>query len=292
MPIVSGVANIEEERVSVMVISHNLAAINQSWQLNKNLKKTEDSSRKLSTGYRINQSADDAAGLTISEEMRHQIRGLDRASTNVQDGISMIQTADAALEETQQILKRMVELTTQAANDINSETDRNAIQNEINQLTDEIDRIAYDTNFNNQYMLAAGTPKANPGYFNIQTGSESGQSIRFEFINASKESLGIDRIDVSDYDSAGDAIEKVQNAVVQAGMWRDKFGAIQEQLEHATKAVDITGENTQRSESKIRDTEMNEELLRFTNNKILVNASMSLLAQYNQNPQMVLTLLK
>lgn len=275
-----------------MVISHNLAAMNQSHQLKCNTKKTADSSRKLSTGYRINQNADDAAGLSISENMRHQVRGLDRASANVQDGISMIQTADAALEETQQILDRMVELTTQAANDINSEADRDAIQQEIDQLTEEIDRVAYDTNFNDQYMLAAGSPKARSGYFNIQAGSIGGQSIRFEFVDASKENLGVDKIDVSSYDSAGAAIEKVQNAIAKAGQWRDEFGTVQEQLEHATRAVDNTGENTQRSESNIRDTDMNEELLNFTSNKILVNASMSLLAQYNRNPQTVVKLLK
>lgn len=275
-----------------MVISHNLAAMNQSHQLKCNTKKTADSSRKLSSGYRINQNADDAAGLSISETMRHQVRGLDRASANVQDGISMVQTADAALEETQQILDRMVELTTQAANDINAEADRDALQEEIDQLTDEIDRIAYDTNFNEQYMLAAGTPKAHPGYFNIQAGSVGGQNIRFEFVNASKESLGVDNIDVSSYESAGEALEKVQNAIAKASDWRDEFGTIQEQLEHATRGVDNTGESTQRAESNIRDTNMNEELVNFTTNKILVNASVSLLAQYNSRPHTVLMLLK
>jgi len=275
-----------------MVISHNLAAMNQSRQLKCNTKKTADSSRKLSSGYRINENADDAAGLSISETMRHQVRGLDRASTNVQDGISMIQTADAALEETQQILDRMVELTTQAANDINTEADREAIQEEIDQLTEEIDRIAYDTNFNDQYMLAAGSPKARPGYFNIQTGSLGGQNIRFEFVDASKENLGVDKIDVSSYTSAGESIEKVQNAIAIAGEWRDEFGTVQEQLEHATRGVDNTGENTQRAESNIRDTNMNEELIRFTTNKILVNASQSLLAQFNNRPQTIMALLK
>lgn len=264
----------------------------QNRQLKMNKAKTADSSRKLSSGYRINEDSDDAAGLCISETMRHQVRGLDRASANVQDGISMIQTADAALEETQQILDRMVELTTQAANDINTTADRDAIQEEIDQLTEEIDRIAYDTNFNEQYMLAAGTPKAHPGYFNIQAGSVGGQSIKFQFVDASKENLGVDKIDVSSYDSAGEAIEKIQNAIAKAGEWRDEFGTVQEQLEHATRGVDTTGENTQSAESKIRDTDMNSELVKFTTNKILVNASQSLLAQYNDRPKAVLVLLK
>lgn len=275
-----------------MVISHNLAAMNQSHQLKTNTKKTADSSRKLSSGYRLNEDADDAAGLTISEAMRHQVRGLNRASSNVQDGISMVQTADAALEETQQILDRMEELAIQAANDINTEADRDAIQEEIDQIKKEIDHIAYDTNFNQQYMLAEGTPKANPGYFKIQTGSLANQSITINFVNASKESLGVDTVDVTSYEKASESIAKIQNAIEIAGAWRDEFGSVQEQLEHATKAVDNTSENTQRAESSIRDTDMNEELVKFTTNKILVNASQSLLAQYNNRPQTVLALLK
>ncbi|MBO5522150.1 MAG: flagellin [Roseburia sp.] len=275
-----------------MVISHNLAAMNQSHQLRTNTKKTADSSRKLSSGYRINEDADDAAGLTISEAMRHQVRGLDRASSNVQDGISMVQTADAALEETQQILDRMEELAVQAANDINTEADRSAIQEEIDQIKKEIDHIAYDTNFNQQYMLAEGTPKARPGYFKIQTGSLANQSVTINFVNASKESLGVDTVDVSSYEKASESISKIQNAIELAGSWRNEFGSVQEQLEHATKAVDNTSENTQRAESGIRDTDMNEELVKFTTNKILVNAAQSLLAQYNRRPETVLTLLK
>lgn len=275
-----------------MVISHNLAAMNQSHQLRTNTKKTADSSRKLSSGYRINEDADDAAGLTISEAMRHQVRGLDRASSNVQDGISMVQTADAALEETQQILDRMEELAVQAANDINTEADRSAIQEEIDQIKKEIDHIAYDTNFNQQYMLAEGTPKARPGYFKIQTGSLANQSVTINFVNASKESLGVDTVDVSSYEKASESISKIQNAIELAGSWRNEFGSVQEQLEHATKAVDNTAENTQRAESGIRDTDMNEELVKFTTNKILVNAAQSLLAQYNRRPETVLTLLR
>ena len=154
-----------------MVVNHNMAAICESRQLRYNAKKMESSSKKLATGYRIVSAADDAVGLQISETMRHQVKGLNKASRNSQDGISMLQTADAALQETQDVLDRMVELTTQAANDINTDADRNAIQKELNQLNDEVDRIAYTTNFNQQYMLAEGTPKAAPGFFKIQTGA-------------------------------------------------------------------------------------------------------------------------
>jgi len=141
-----------------MVVAHNMAAIGQSRQLRYNVKKMEDSSKKLSSGYKIITANDDAVGLQITETMRHQIKGLNKASRNAQDGISMLQTADAALQETQDVLDRMVELTTQAANDTNTEADRDAIKDEIDQLNKEVDRIAYTTNFNQQYMLAAGTP--------------------------------------------------------------------------------------------------------------------------------------
>ena len=232
-----------------MVINHNMPSLNQHRIMKTNVKNTEDSSRKLSSGYRINEDADDAAGLCISETMRHQVRGLDRASSNVQDGISMIQTADAALEETQQILDRMVELATQAANDINTTADRTAIQDEVEQLKSEIDHIAYDTNFNQQYMLAEGTPKAKPGFFKIQAGSLADQSVTINFVNASKESLGVADVDMTSYEGASESIAKIQNAIEIAATWRDQFGATQEQLEHATKNLDNTTENTQRAET-------------------------------------------
>lgn len=275
-----------------MVINHNMPSLNHHRIMKTNVKNTEDSSRKLSSGYRINEDADDAAGLCISETMRHQVRGLDRASSNVQDGISMIQTADAALEETQQILDRMVELATRAANDINTTADRTAIQDEVEQLKSEIDHIAYDTNFNQQYMLAEGTPKAKPGFFKIQAGSLADQSVTINFVNASKESLGVADVDMTSYEGASESIAKIQNAIEIAATWRDQFGATQEQLEHATKNLDNTTENTQRAESNIRDTNMNEEMLSFTTNRILLNASQSLLAQFNTQPQAVLMLLK
>lgn len=275
-----------------LVVSHNMAAMYQHRQLKINHRKLEDSSKKLASGYKITTDKDDAAGLSISETMRHQIRGLDRASSNIQDGISMVQTADAALEETQGILDRMVELATQSANDVHTDADRNAIQDEVDQLKKEIDHIAYDTHFNQQYMLAEGTPKARPGYFKIQAGALAEQSITINFVNASKESLGIDKVDMTTHQGASEAITTVQNAIEKAALWRDQFGAIQEQLEHAARNTDMTSENTQHSESNIRDTDMSEEMLKYTTNQILVNASQSLLAQYNIRPEAILLLLK
>lgn len=275
-----------------MVISHNMASMYQHRQLKINHRKLEESSKKLASGYKIVEDKDDAAGLSISETMRHQIRGLDRASSNIQDGISMVQTADAALEETQDILSRMAELATQSANDVHTEADRTAIQDEVEQLKKEIDHIAYDTHFNQQYMLAEGTPLARPGYFKIQAGALAEQSITINFVNASKESLGVDKVDMTTHQGASEAIATVQNAIEKAALWRDEFGAVQEQLEHAVRNTDMTSENTQRSESNIRDTNMNQEMLSYTTNKILVNASQSLLAQYNVRPEAILLLLK
>lgn len=275
-----------------MVVNHNMATICESRQLRYNVKKMESSSRKLASGYRIVSAADDAVGLQISETMRHQVKGLNKASRNSQDGISMLQTADAALQETQDVLDRMVELTTQAANDINTDADRNAIQKELNQLNDEVDRIAYTTNFNQQYMLAEGTPKAAPGYFKIQTGALADQSVTIRFVNASKESLGVDKVDVSSHSNAAKSIEQVQNAIEKAALWRDDFGGQLEQLEHAVRNSDNTAENTQKSESNRRDTEMNMELVLHSTNRILVHASQSILAQYNEDATAAIELLK
>lgn len=269
-----------------------MALICESRQLRCNVKNMEKSSKKLATGYKLLGANDDAAGLQISETMRHQTRGLNKASRNSQDGISMLQTADAALQETQEVLDRMVELTTQAANDINTDEDRDAIQKEIDQLNQEVDRIAYTTNFNQQYILADGTPQARPGYYMIQAGSLNGQSVKIKFVNASKESLGIDKVDVSSHAKATESIATVQNAIEQAALWRDTFGGQQEQLEHAVRGTDNTSENTQRAESSKRDTNMNMELVLYSTNKILVNASQSILAQYNNDAKYVLEMLK
>lgn len=275
-----------------MVVAHNMAAIGQSRQLRYNVKKMEDSSKKLSSGYKILTANDDAVGLQISETMRHQIKGLNKASRNAQDGISMLQTADAALQETQDVLDRMTELTTQAANDTNTDADRDAIKDEIDQLNKEIDRIAYTTNFNQQYMLAAGTPQADPGYFKIQTGALADQSVTIRFVNAGKENLGVDKIDVSSHAKAAESIKIVQDAIEKAALWRDDFGGQLEQLEHAVRNTDNTSENTQSAESLRRDTNMNMELVLHSTNRILVNASQSILAQYNNDAKAVLEVLK
>ena len=275
-----------------MVVNHNMAAICESRQLRYNVKKMEKSSKKLATGYKLNTANDDAAGLQISETMRHHVTGLKKASRNSQDGISMLQTADAALQETQDVLDRMVELTTQAANDINTDSDRRAIQDELDQLNKEVDRIAYTTHFNQQYMLAEGTPQAAPGYYRIQSGALNGQAIDIHFVNASKESLGTDKVNVSSHAKASESITMVQDAIEQAALWRDEFGSQQERLEHAVRNTDNTSQNTQSAESGIRDTNMNMERVLYSTNRILVHASQSILAQYNDDAKSVIEILK
>ena len=186
----------------------------------------------------------------------------------------------------------MTELTTQAANDTNTDADRDAIKDEIDQLNKEIDRIAYTTNFNQQYMLAAGTPQADPGYFKIQTGAFAEQSVTIRFVNAGKENLGVDKVDVSSHTKAAESIKIVQDAIEKAALWRDDFGGQLEQLEHAARNTDNTSENTQSAESLRRDTNMNMELVLHSTNRILVNASQSILAQYNNDAKAVLEVLK
>ena len=269
-----------------MVVQHNLSAMNTSRQLNGVTSSLSKSTEKLSSGYRINRAADDAAGLSISEKMRSQIRGLNKASDNAQDGISLIQVAEGALNETHSILQRMNELATQAANDTNTSTDRKAIQQEVDQLTSEIDRIRSTTQFNTQNLL--------DGKFsakNLQIGSLSGQSISISVSNMNATSLGVNALKVSSFSGAGEAMSKIQAAIDKVSTQRSKLGALQNRLEHTINNLDTTSENTQSAESRIRDTDMADEMVQYSKNNILSQAGQSMLAQANQANQGVLSLL-
>ena len=270
-----------------MVVQHNMTAANANRQLGIITNAQAKSSEKLSSGYRINRAADDAAGLSISEKMRSTIRGLDKASTNAQDGISLVQTAEGALNETHAILQRMNELATQAANDTNTSVDRTAIQDEINQLTSEIDRIQSTTQFNTMNLLD-GTFSGK----NLQVGSLAGQSIELEIENMDAASLGVDGLDVSSFGNAGSAMTAVQTAIDTVSSQRSKLGAVQNRLEHTIANLDTTSENTSASESRIRDTDMAKEMVTYSKNNILAQAGQSMLAQANQANQGVLSLLQ
>jgi flagellin len=244
------------------------------------------STEKLSSGYRINRAGDDAAGLTISEKMRSQIRGLNKASTNAQDGISLVQVAEGALNETHSILQRMNELATQAANDTNTSTDRDAIQKEMDQLTSEIDRIRSTTQFNTMNLLDGSFTSKN-----LQVGSLSGQRISISITNMSASKLGISGLKVSSFSQAGTAMKKIQKAINSVSTMRSTLGALQNRLEHTINNLDATSENTQAAESRIRDVDMATEMVEYSKNNILAQAGQSMLAQANQATQGVLSLL-
>jgi len=270
-----------------MVVQHNLTAMNSSRQLGITTGQQAKSSEKLASGYRINRAGDDAAGLTISEKMRSQIRGLNKASDNAADGVSLIQVAEGALNETHSILQRMNELATQAANDTNTTTDRTAIQKEIDQLQSEITRIQSTTQFNTQNLLTGSfTGK------NLQVGALCNQSITISIDKMSASALGVNALKMSSFTEAGKAMSAIQKAISQVSEQRSKLGAIQNRLEHTIANLDNIAENTQAAESRIRDTDMAEEMVEFSKNNILAQAGQSMLAQANQSTQGVLSLLQ
>lgn len=272
-----------------MVVQHNMAAANANRQLGITTGTLSKSTEKLSSGYRINRAADDAAGLSISEKMRSQVRGLNKASSNAQDGISAIQTAEGALNETHSILQRMNELATQAANDTNTSQDRTAISNEINQLSSEIDRIQSTTQFNTQNLLDGSfTGKK------LQVGALSGQTIAVSISKMNCEGLKLtaDKLKVSDNTKAGTCMKAVQDAIKQVSEQRSKLGAVQNRLEHTVNNLDNIAENTQTAESRIRDTDMASEMVQYSATSIIQQAGQSMLAQANSQTQGVLSLIQ
>lgn len=276
-----------------MVVQHNLAAANTNRQLGIITGEQSKSTEKLSSGYRINRAGDDAAGLSISEKMRSQIRGLDKASSNAQDGISLIQTAEGALNETHSILQRMNELATQAANDTNTSDDRSAIKKEMTQLQAEISRIASTTQFNTKNLLDGTYSGANKA-LKLQVGALNGQKIQFSINKMSATALGLSNnaISVNTFTNAGKTMSNVQAAIKKVSEQRSALGAIQNRLEHTIKNLDTTSENTSSAESRIRDTDMAKEMVEYSKNNILMQAGQSMLAQANQSNQGVLSLLQ
>ncbi len=389
-----------------MVVQHNLQAMNANRMLNVTTGAQSKSTEKLSSGYRINRAADDAAGLTISEKMRKQIRGLDQASTNAQDGVSAVQTAEGALTEVHSMLQRMNELAVQSANGTNSQTDRDAIQAEIDQLTTEIDRVSETTKFNETYLLKGDTTNAKTvnfyksGYaildgkplyeegsdqqldkdtlkealangkkvytktktagqtdadlakkgtnyvyatklydangkalsadeaqaaagkvyadeahtievktkadylrdatvngdltFNLHVGADSelDNKISVKIEQMSSAGIGVDGLKVDTEDDATAAIDRIAEAVAKVSSQRSALGAVQNRLEHTIDNLDNVVENTTAAESRIRDTDMAEEMVNYSKNNILAQAGQSMLAQANQSTQGVLSLLQ
>lgn len=273
-------------RKNIMVVQHNLTAANTNRQLGITTSGLQKSTEKLSSGYKINRAADDAAGLSISEKMRNQIRGLNKASDNAQDGISLVQTAEGALNEVHSMLQRMSELAVQAANDTNQTVDKNALEAEVTQLQTEIQRVGSTTQFNKMNILD-GTFTAKK----LQVGANANQTISVSIsalTDVTSEALATHVSGAA----AQSAITSIQSSITKLSTLRSKLGAIQNRLEHTVANLDNISENTQSAESRIRDTDMAEEMVQYSKNNILQQAGQSMLAQANQANQGVLSLLQ
>lgn len=277
-----------------MIVQHNMTALNANRQLNITNGSLAKKTEKLSSGYRVNRAADDAAGLSISEKMRAQIRGLDQASSNAQDGISLIQTAEGALNEIHSVLQRMRELTVQAANDTNVTADRRAIAKEVRALTSEINRIATQTEFNTMKLLSGGFQSKV-----LQVGANTNQTISFSISKMTAGKLGVSAKVIAGAISVAGAngkaitmlISIVNKALSKVSLQRSALGALQNRLEHTITNADNMSENLQSAESKIRDANMADEMVAYSSFSILQQAGQSMLAQANQSTQGVLSLL-
>jgi len=285
----------EEKNV---IINHNIAALNTLNRLNYATNAQSKSMEKLSSGLRINRAGDDAAGLAISEKMRGQIRGLDQASRNAQDGISLIQTAEGALNETHSILQRMRELAVQSANDTNTTSDRQELQKEVDQLAQEITRISNTTEFNSKKLLDGSLSGAGNA-LTFQIGANSGQTMTLQISKMDASALGVQGasassgIDIStDAAAATAAITKIDQAIQTVSAERSKLGANQNRLEHTINNLSTSSENLTAAESRIRDVDMAKEMMEQTKASILAQAAQAMLAQANQQPQGVLQLLR
>jgi flagellin len=286
-----------------MVINHNLSAMFANRSLKVTQGNLDKNLEKLSSGLRINRAGDDASGLAVSEKMRAQIRGLNQASQNAQNGISFIQTTEGYLQETEDITQRLRELAVQSANGIYTDEDRMYIQVEVSQLVDEVDRIASHAQFNGMNMLTGRFARATGEnvptasmWFHIGANMDQREQVFVGTMTA--KGLGIRNVgddsilSLSSPDSANRAIGTLDEAIKRINKQRADLGAYQNRLESATKGIDIAAENFQASESRIRDTDMASEMVKYTKNQILSQAGTAMLAQANQRSAGVLSLLQ
>ncbi|MEZ3435926.1 MAG: flagellin [Lachnospiraceae bacterium] len=289
-----------------MRIQHNITALNAHRNLTNNNSAVGKSLEKLSSGYRINRAGDDAAGLAISEKMRAQITGLETAKKNAEDGVSLVQTAEGALTEVHSMLNRMVELATQAANGTYSTSNRQEMQKEINRLNEEIDRISKTSNFNGTKLFDGSTDSIT---LHVGESESTDNQLKVTFSSMDSSSLGIHTtdnttfaktlsgdaikdIDLTGADSARLAISIANSAIDMVSSMRSDFGAMQNRLDHTINNLGVQHENISAAESRIRDVDMAKEMMAYTKNNILVQASQAMLAQANQVPQGVLQLLQ
>lgn len=274
-----------------MIIQHNIAAINSYRNLGTNQSSLNKNLEKLSSGYRINRAGDDAAGLAISETMRSQINGLNQSVTNANDAIGLIQTAEGALTETHSMLQRLTTLATQSANGTYNSTARENIQIEVNRLLEEIDRIANYTDFNGIKPLK-GNNTISKMTFQIGPSAAETIQVNTSAMTTSQLNLSSDNtVNLTTLSKSNTAIDTIKTAINTVSKYRAQLGAAQNRLEHTVNNLKVTSENITAAESRIRDTDMADEITAFTKNNILLQASQSMLAQSNSVPQSVLSLL-
>jgi len=286
-----------------MIINHNMSAINANRVLGVSNSSLSKDMSKLSSGLRINKAGDDASGLAVSEKLRSQIRGLNQASRNAENGISFIQTTEGYLQETTDIIQRIRELAVQASNGIYTEEDRMQIQVEVSQLVAEVDRIASQAQFNGMNMLtgrfAQPTGENNvTGSMWFHIGANMDQRMQVYIGTMTAEALGVreigtgDKINLAAPDDANHAIGVIDEALKKINKQRADLGAYQNRMEYAVRGLDIGAENLQASESRIRDTDMAAQMVEFTKNSVLQQAGTAMLAQANTQSQNVLSLLR
>ena len=281
-----------------MIINHNMSSLYADRVLNVSNDNMLKNIEKLSSGEKINRAGDDASGLAVSEKMRSQIRGLNQASRNIQNGVSFSQTTEGYLQETTDILQRIRELSVQSANGIYSSEDRMQIQVEVSQLVSEIDRIASQAQFNGMNMLTGRFAQASNEVMQFQIGANMDQNARVFIGTMTASALGLkgiqgqdDQITISDPEQANATLGAVDNALLTVTKQRADLGAYQNRFEMAVNGVNIAAENTQSAESRIRDTDMAAQMVEFTKNQILTQSATAMLSQANSSSQNVLALL-
>jgi flagellin len=283
-----------------MVINHNMSSIFASRMENLNTNALQSSMEKLSSGQKINKAGDDAAGLAISEKMRSQIRGLNQASRNVQNGVSFIQTTEGYLAETGDILQRIRELAVQSANGLYTDEDRMQIQVEVSQLVSEVDRIASSAQFNGMNMLTGRFAKEGGIAMSFQIGANVDQNISINVASATASALGLtgaqgeegNTISIASADEANSTIATIDEALKTVNKQRADLGAVQNRMETAKKGIDVAAENITSSESVIRDEDMATAMVEYTKNQILQQSATAMLANANSQSQNVLALLR
>jgi flagellin len=285
---------------AIMVINHNLSSMFANRTLGGSQESMALNIEKLSSGQRINKAGDDASGLAVSEKMRSQIRGLNQAGRNIQNGISFIQATEGYLQETTDILQRVRELSVQSANGIYSDEDRMQIQVEVSSLIAEVDRIASHAQFNGMNMLTGRFSDGGDVTMQFQIGANADQSVQVYIGEMTASSLGLlggqggaaERLEIGSVESANTAIGTVDEALKNVSKQRADLGAYQNRFETASGGIAVASENLQAAESRIRDTDMASEIVEYTKNQILTQSGTAMLAQANSQAQNVLALLQ